>query len=71
MVADQWKEDPSLLFNTTRECINQVRKGNRVYPEVNGLANHFFKFANVYLQFDLGSCNSISYHERRLQKFWK
>ena len=34
MVADQWRADPSLLFNTSKKCVEEVRKGNRVYPNV-------------------------------------
>ena len=34
MVADQWRADPSLLFITREQCAEQVRNGNRVYPDV-------------------------------------
>ena len=34
VVADQWRADPSLLCPTRQKCVDEVRKGNRVYPEV-------------------------------------
>lgn len=34
IAADQWQADPSLLFNSTAECVEQVKKGNRVYADV-------------------------------------
>ena len=33
-VADQWRADPSLLCNTSDVCVDAVRKGNRVFPQV-------------------------------------
>ena len=34
VVADQWRADPSLLCPAREKCVDEVRKGNRVYPEV-------------------------------------
>jgi hypothetical protein len=43
-LADQWRADPSLLFSTREQCVEEVRKGNRVYPEVSEFLFFFFFF---------------------------
>jgi len=54
MLADQWRTDSSLLLNTSEECANEVKKGNRVYPDVS-----YTKSSIILKLYLMMMCNSL------------